>query len=153
MSATPVIDVVSDANVALKWFHEHGEEDVEPARELLARHRAREVMVHVLDLTFYEVGNALLRGRAQATAAQTATVLAALREICPVLAPDDEDLGLAAELAAGHDLTLCDATYAAVARRRAAPLVTLDRDLLAAGLGTRPTDLVARLQCHRPSAS
>jgi hypothetical protein len=36
MPATRAIDVVSDANVALKWFHAEGEEEVEPARALLA---------------------------------------------------------------------------------------------------------------------
>ena len=39
----PVIDVVSDANVALKWFHAEGEEEVAEARVLLAAHRARTV--------------------------------------------------------------------------------------------------------------
>jgi predicted nucleic acid-binding protein len=141
----PVTDVVSDANIALKWFHDRGEENVEAARELLDHHRARRVLLHVLDLTFYEVGNALMRGRARATAEQTATVLGALRQICLTIKPDDHDLGLATELVAEHDLTLYDAAYVAVAQRRNAPLVTLDQVILAAGLGTRPTDLLARL--------
>jgi len=92
-------DVVSDANVALKWFRHEGEEDVESARALLDRHRERQVVLHVLDLTFYELGNALLRGRARATAEQTATVLGALREICPTIIPENDDLALASELA------------------------------------------------------
>jgi predicted nucleic acid-binding protein len=75
----PATDVVSDANIALKWFHEVGEEDLGPARELLARHRDRRVVVHVLDLTLYEVANALLRGHVRASADQAATVLGALR--------------------------------------------------------------------------
>jgi predicted nucleic acid-binding protein len=138
MAAT---DVVSDANVALKWFHHEGEEDVEAARELLERHRDRRILLHVLDLTFHEVGNALLRGRAQATASQTTVVVGALRAICPAISPDDDDLALATELAAAHQLTLYDAAYAAVAQRLEAPLVTFDRELLAAGLGTRPGEL------------
>jgi predicted nucleic acid-binding protein len=138
-------DVVSDANVALKWFRHEGEEDVESARALLDRHREREVVLHVLDLTFYELGNALLRGRARASAEQTATVLAALREICPTIIPERDDLALASELAAEHELTLYDAAYAAVAKRRDAPLVTFDRELLAAGLGIRPPELLAQL--------
>jgi predicted nucleic acid-binding protein len=141
----PATDIVSDANIALKWFHEAGEEDVEAARDLLDHHRARRVVLYVLDLTFYEIGNALLRGRARATAPQTATVLSALRQICLTISPDDGDLALAAELVAEHDLTLYDAAYAAVARRRDAPLVTLDQQLLAAGLGTRPSELLAQL--------
>ena len=39
----PVIDVVSDANVALKWFHAEGEEEVAEARALLDAHKARTV--------------------------------------------------------------------------------------------------------------
>ncbi len=141
----PATDVVSDANVALKWFHEQGEQDVESARALLARHRSRRVVLHVLDLTHYEVGNALLGGRARASAEQTATVLAALRVICRSIVPNDDDLALATELAARHDLTLYDAAYAAVARRRGAPLATFDERLLDAGLGTRPDRLLVRL--------
>jgi predicted nucleic acid-binding protein len=141
----PATDVVSDANIALKWFHEQGEQDVACARELLEQHRSRRVLLHVLDLTFYEVGNALMRGHAHASAEQAATVLGALGQICLTIAPDDDDLALATELVAEHDLTLYDAAYAAVARRRDAPLATLDRHLLDSGLGIRPDRLLIQL--------
>lgn len=142
----PVIDVVSDANVALKWFHAEGEEEVEEARALLDAHKARTVALCVLDLTAYEVGNALMRGRAAAGADQVATVLEALGEVCPALRPDPSDLRRATELAAQHDLTLYDAAYAAVAESREATLATLDTALLDAGLGTRPSELATRLE-------
>ena len=100
--------------------------------------------MHVLDLTLYEVGNALLRGRARASADQAATVVAAVRQVCAVVAPDDDDLAVAAALAAEHELTLYDATYAAVARRMRAPLATYDRALLSASLGVRPAELLDR---------
>jgi predicted nucleic acid-binding protein len=145
MPATSAIDVVSDANVALKWFHADGEEEVEASRALLAGQRERTVALRVLDLTAYELGNALLRGRAQASAEQVATVLCALRQICPSIAPTHEDLREAARLAERHDLTLYDAAYAAVARRRDAALATLDRELLRAGLGRRPSEPAAEL--------
>jgi hypothetical protein len=45
----PAIDVVSDASVALKWFHAEGEEELEPSRDLLAAHQNRTVALHVLD--------------------------------------------------------------------------------------------------------
>ncbi|HSK50107.1 MAG TPA: type II toxin-antitoxin system VapC family toxin [Solirubrobacterales bacterium] len=140
---TIVIEVVSDANVALKWFHSEGEEGVEESRALLASHRDRLLVVHLLDLTLYEVGNALLRGAARADATAIATVLQALREVCPVIAPTDSELSLAAELAADHDLTLYDASYAAVARARGARVATFDRRLLDAGLGLQPGELVS----------
>jgi len=105
MPATPAIDVVSDANVALKWFHSEGEEEVEPARALLAGQRERTVALHILDLTPYEVGNALLRGRLGVPAARVGAVLDALREICPTIAPSSDDFGEAAALAEEHQVT------------------------------------------------
>lgn len=137
----PAIDIVSDASVALKWFHAEGEEEVPQSRALVAAHQARSVALLVLDLTAYEVGNALIRGRAKASAGQVAAVLEALDEICPAVRPDSGELRLAADLAERHDLTLYDAAYAAVAESREARLATLDRALLAAGLGKRPSEL------------
>jgi predicted nucleic acid-binding protein len=140
----PVRNVLVDANVVLKWFHEEGEEEVEAARALLDGHRDRRHAVQMLDLTPYEVGNALIRGGAGLGADQVAIVLRASREICPALAPTADDLAHAAQLAVDHDLTLYDAAYAAVAQRRGAVLATLDGKLLASGLGTRPSDVPAR---------
>ena len=139
------IDVVADANVALKWFHAEGEEEVGPARALLAGHRAGRVALAVLDLTAYELGNALLSGRLGVSATGVADVLDALAVICPSISPTSEDRREAAMLAEDHDLTFYDATYAAVARRRAAQLITLDGELLRTGLGRRPSDLAAEL--------
>jgi predicted nucleic acid-binding protein len=141
----PVIDVVNDASVAVKWFHAEGEEEVTEARALLDAHKERAAALSVLDLTAYEVGNALMRGRAAASAAQVATVLDALAEVCPALRPNPEELRLATELASRHGLTLYDAAYAAVAESRKATLATVDRELLDAGLGSRPSKLTAQL--------
>lgn len=145
MPAMPAIDVVSDASVALKWFHAEGEEEVPEARALVAAHQARSVALLVLDLTAYEVGNALMRGRAKASADQVATVLGALDEICPAVRPDTDELRRAAELAERHALTIYDAAYAAMAESREATLATLDRALLKAGLGSRPSELSQQL--------
>jgi len=141
----PAIDVVSDASVALKWFHAAGEEEVPEARALVGAHKARTAALSVLDLTAYEVGNALMRGRAAVGADRVATVLDALAEICPALRPNLKELRLAAKLASRHGLTLYDAAYAAVAESRGATLATLDQELLDAGLGCRPSELAAQL--------
>lgn len=146
MPAMPAIDVVSDANVALKWFHADGEDEIEPARALLAGQRDRTVSLSVLDLTRYELGNALLRGRLGVSAARATAVLGALAEICPAVAPTCDELREAAEMAERHNLTLYAAAYAAVALRRGAQLATLDRELLRAGLGRRPSELAAELR-------
>ena len=141
----PAIDVVSDASVALKWFHSGGEDEVEPARALVAAYQARAIALVVLDLTAYEIGNALLRGHAQANAEQVAIVLEALDALCPAIRPGAAELRRAAQLAERHDLTLYDAVYAAVAENRGAVLATLDRALIRAGLGRRPGELVSQL--------
>jgi predicted nucleic acid-binding protein len=142
----PAIDVVSDASVALKWFHAEGEEEVEPARALLEHYSRQTIGLVVLDLTPYEVGNALLRGRARVAANRVAVVLDALADICPQVAPTKDELRDAATLAERHGLTLYDAAYAAVARARKAELVTLDEALLQSGLGRRPSAVAADLQ-------
>ena len=46
-------------------------------------------------------------------------------------------------LAENHHLTMYDAAYAAAARSRHAELATLDRALLEAGMGRRPSEIVA----------
>jgi len=148
----PAISVVSDANIVLKWFHAEGEEEVESARALLDAHKERRVALSVLDLTVYEVGNALMRGRAGASAEQAATVIEALAEVCPALRPSPEEMRVASELAERHDLTLYDAAYAAVAQSHSAELVTLDRALLDAGLGRRPSDLTEAIAAATPAA-
>lgn len=140
------IDVVSDANVVLKWFRSEGEEEVEAARALLDAHRSGELGIVVLDLTSYEIGNALMRGRARATAEQTASVLGALGEICASVTLDSADRKRATELVEQHELTFYDAAYAAVAEGHEAELVTLDRELLRAGLGVRPSELIEKYE-------
>jgi len=138
----PAINVVSDASVVLKWFHSEDEEEVDAARALLEAHKERTIALTVLDLTVYEVGNALMRGRAGVSAEQAATVVEALVEICPAVCPTPDEMRAASRLAERHDLTLYDAAYAAVAQSRSAELATLDRELLDAELGSRPSELV-----------
>jgi predicted nucleic acid-binding protein len=145
----PAISVVSDANIVLKWFHAEGEEEVGAARALLDAHKERTIALSVLDLAVYEVGNALMRGRAGASAEQTATVIEALMEICPAIRPSPEEMRGASHLAERHDLTFYDAAYAAVAQARSAELATLDRALLDAKLGSRPTELVQAIADSR----
>ena len=141
----PVIDIVCDSNVVVKWFEREGEEEVVPARALVVAHQRREVALHVLDLTMYEVGNALLRGRLRLSADRVNAVLDGVAQICPRITSTSSDLHEAAALAQQHNLTFYDAAHAAVARRRGAELATLDAALLRARLGRRPSELVADL--------
>ena len=138
----PISDVLCDASVVLKWFHAEGEEEVEASRGLLDLHRGHGLGLSVLDLTAYEVGNALLRG-VGVGAQQVAAVLDALDVICPRLILTPAELSDSAALAEAHRLTMYDAAYAAAARARHADLATLDRALLQAGLGRRPSEILA----------
>jgi predicted nucleic acid-binding protein len=149
----PPIDVVADANIALKWFHTESEQEVEEARALLTAHRDRSIVLYVLDLTFYELGNALLRGRPGYDGERAARVIEALAEICPAIAPTPKDLNQACRLAEQHSITLYDAAYAAVARRHDAFLATLDHQLLTSGLGQRPAELLAAIAETEPPDS
>lgn len=137
----PIVEVICDASVVLKWFHAEGEEEVGDSRTLLDLQTAGAITLSVLDLTAYEVGNALVRGiGAPDAAAQTA--LEALALICRRLTLTTADFVDALALAERHGLTVYDAAYAAVAQNRGARLVTLDRLLLNAGLGLRPSQFV-----------
>jgi predicted nucleic acid-binding protein len=137
--------VVADASVVIKWFHEDGEAEVEPSRELLTHFADRRINLITLDLATYEVGNVLVRSLGVG-AERASIVLEALGEICDRVAPTDADLALTARLASDHELTFSDAAYAAVARSRAGPLATMDAALLKAGLGERPSAVVQRLR-------
>jgi predicted nucleic acid-binding protein len=143
MSAT---DVVADASVVLKWFHAEGEEEVAESRALVDHHRRRAISVSVIDLTAYEIGNALLRGRLRLSAERVSIVIAALAEICPRVSLTTEELTDAARLAGIHGLTMYDAAYAAAALSRGGRLATLGRDLIAAGLGHRPSSVLSDLR-------
>ncbi len=137
--------VVSDASVALKWFHEAGEQEVDAARALLDAYAGERIGLLVLDLTSYEIGNALLRGRAAADPDTVATVLEALTDVCPVISLDHARARLAAQIASRHGLTFYDAAYAAVAEHTGGFLATVDRQLLAAGLGLTPSAVLERV--------
>jgi predicted nucleic acid-binding protein len=141
-----VIDVVFDANVVLKWFVDEGDEQTAAGRALLQGHRDGLVVAHVLDLTPYELGNALIRGPARVSAAQVGVVLEELGALCRVATPAAEEWRAAAGLAERHGLTIYDAAYAAVASGRDASLATTDGELLRAGLGELPSAVAARVR-------
>jgi predicted nucleic acid-binding protein len=137
-----MIPVVADTNVAFQWFHADHEREAEPSNALIQLYGERAIALSVLDLTRYELGNALLLGHVGASAARVATILDALAVTCPSITPIASDVRDAVQLAVEHRLTMYDATYAAVARSRGAQLATLDKALLKAGLGRRPSEIV-----------
>lgn len=146
-SETIAIDVLSDANVVVKWFRAEGEGEakVAAARALLGAHRAGRVRLWVLDLTSYEVGNVFLR-RHRHSAAEAMEILEGLAGVCTVMVPEASERGEAASLSDRHRLTFYDAMYAAVARSRDAHLATFDEALLRPGLGRTPDGILALVE-------
>ncbi|MGH7866551.1 MAG: type II toxin-antitoxin system VapC family toxin [Candidatus Dormibacteraceae bacterium] len=137
----PVIDVVSDTNVVLKWFYQDGEEEAaDSALDLLDLYSQKAISLRILNLTPYEVGNAMIRKRA--TQEEISGTVSAVVDICPIVTPSGADWSLAAALAVQHGLSFYDAAYAAVAQRRNAYLATFDRKLLGVGLGQLPDKLI-----------
>jgi predicted nucleic acid-binding protein len=134
-----------DTSIALKWVHEEGEADVGAARRLLSAHRAGTTRVLLLDLAAYEFGNLLLRALCQPSAV-VIDQLDLLRRLCgPFVHPAPSWLAEAAVLGQQHELTFYDAAWAAAARALGCPLVSADRELLAAGLAVSAPEVAAGL--------
>ena len=133
-----------DTSVVLKWFHEEGESDVEPARRLLAAHRSRNARVLLLDLVAYELGNVLVRALRRPATVVTQQ-LDLLHRLCgPLVHPAPSWHAGAAQLAQRDRLTFYDASWAAAAEALECDLVSADRQLLAVGAITA-SEAVARL--------
>jgi predicted nucleic acid-binding protein len=92
-----------------------------------------------LDLTLYEIGNAV--GVKQGDSVEAGRVVRLLLRCCRdrVLGIDAELLDSALNLAAEHDLTAYDAAYVAAAQRNGLTLVSADiADLVSKGLAVAP---------------
>jgi predicted nucleic acid-binding protein len=146
-----VTEVVSDANVLIAALA-NDEVAHEECRVLLDAFSAGLVDIVALDLTPYEIGNAIMRGQRR-SADHAIIALESLITAVPNVTPDVDDLREAARLAEVHNLTFYDAAYAAVAMRRGAYLATLDQRLVASGLGQRPSAIVRELGLGQGRAS
>ncbi len=135
-----------DTSVLIKWFHEAGESELAEARTIRDAHARGDLQAHVLDLAVYEIGNVLvraLRWGAGDVADQLDDILAITG---PALVMTPGWLRDAATLAEANTLSFYDASWAATAAALRIPLVSADRQLLAAGLAESPSGLVARLK-------
>jgi len=106
------------------------------ARGLLVDSRAT---LAALDLTLYEVANAVGVKMGQPRRAQRLSELVEVRCADRLVRVDSDLVAAAVEVAAEHSLTAYDATYVAAARRNGWQLVSLDmRDLVSRGLAVTP---------------
>lgn len=107
--------------------------------------KAREIVLELdrpvaaMDLTFYEVANAMGARRKQPKEARYLLRTLVLRCGDDIVAVDADLMDSALELAAEHGLTAYDAAYVAAARGRGWTLVSADvADLVSRGLAVAP---------------
>ena len=101
--------------------------------------RERRHPLGVLDLTLYEVGNAV--GVKQGHASEASRILHLIQRCCRerIHSVDLELLDAALGIAVEHGLTAYDAAYVAAARRFGLTLVSIDiADLVSKGLAVTP---------------
>ncbi len=126
------MSLVLDSSVTLAWIY--SAETTEAISDVLAR--VIESGAWVPALWRLEIANVLEMGvrKGPTDAAFRDAALADLGLLPITLDPetDRHAWGATAKLAARHRLTLYDAAYLELARRRSLPLATLDRDLRAA---------------------
>ena len=122
---------VLDASVAITWLLD----DEENSLAETARRRIVEGGAFVPQVWHLEVRNALLVAeRRRRISAEGATArLRSLKEL-PIYTDAEPDLESAVELARGHHLTIYDAVYLELARRRNEALATLDTALVRAAM-------------------
>jgi predicted nucleic acid-binding protein len=141
-----VTTLLVDTSVLVKWFHSEGETELAEARSIRHATQVGEVQARMIDLALYDMGNVLLRAL-RWSGSDVADQLEDLVIICgPPLAMAAEWLRRAAELGEQHRLTFYDAAWAATAEALHIALVSVDAQLLAAGLAESPADIVQRLR-------
>jgi predicted nucleic acid-binding protein len=127
------VSVVLDCSVTLAWVY--GDETTEAVRAVFDDLAGG---AWVPSLWRLEIGNVLemgvRRGRHDAAFRDATLADLALLPIQLDLETDQHAWGATARLARLHRLTLYDAAYLELARRRDAPLATLDQELRAAAL-------------------
>jgi predicted nucleic acid-binding protein len=128
---TLLIDASVWGNLAEREGRFHGD-----ARRLLVE---SEATLAALDLTFYELADAVGVKMGQAKRAQWLSELVEVRCADRLVRVDARLAATAVEVATEHSLTAYDAAYVAAARRHGWQLVSLDlRDLVSKGLAVTP---------------
>jgi predicted nucleic acid-binding protein len=128
-----------DSCVWLAWARADHEPQHAAASTIMARRRRGDLELRLLDLTLYEIGNAVIRGwrRPVAEADGLVARVAAVAVVAP-LVPTSRERHAAHALAEQRGLSVYDATYAAVAQARRLTLVSIDERLCTAGLAVTP---------------
>ncbi len=117
---------VVDASVLTKWFVEHNEPDRDRALALKELHVSGRSIIHVTELTFLEVLNAIRFG-SKAKEEHGARAIAGLEDLhLKITATDFQLLRKANAIAWAYKITIYDALYVALAEQVGYPLITAD---------------------------
>jgi predicted nucleic acid-binding protein len=120
---------VLDASVTASWFLP--DENDQDAWEAWRRSENEEVWVPLH--WWFEVINTMLIGERRRRISESLTARALDRlSVLPLIVEPRPDEGPVLDLARRHHLTFYDAVYLDLAKRRSAPLATLDKSLIAA---------------------
>ena len=117
---------VVDASVLTKWFVEDNEPDRDRALALKDLHVSGRSVIHVTQLTFLEVLNAIRFGF-KTKEEHGARAIAGLEDLhLKITATDFQLLRKANAIAWAYKITIYDALYVALAEQIAFPLITAD---------------------------
>jgi predicted nucleic acid-binding protein len=131
---------VLDASVTASWFLP--DENDRDALEAWDRSETEEVWVPLH--WWFEVRNTMLMGERRGRISETLTSQSLNRlSVLPITVEPQPDESEVLNLARRHRLTFYDAVYLELARRKKAPLATLDGDLVAAARAERIPLVVA----------
>lgn len=123
-------EYVLDASVAVKWFTDPPEPDLEVALAVRGMHESRRCTLVVPEFSMLEVLNAV-RFSARAVKADAARALVFLENLAMEVVPLDWDLLRRANaISWAYDIALYDAAYVALAELRRLPLLTADEAMI-----------------------
>lgn len=134
---TPMNELVIDTCVAVKW-HVQSEPGARDALSILRAHLDGQFRIIAPEIIVVELANAL-RYSTDASGPWVDEAIADTFALDLALVPAGEMLvRSAAQIALEHGITIYDALFAALARKRGCPLVTCDRK----AFGRLPSNLI-----------
>jgi predicted nucleic acid-binding protein len=116
--------VVVDSSVIIKWLNSWEEERLEQANSLLKDCEQGKVELFSPELSKYEIGNALLKGK-KLSLAEARAALTLFYQLPITFKPEnDTSAHETYQLAESYNITYYDASFVALARQLSAVLVT-----------------------------
>ena len=126
------MDIVLDASVAVKWFNDVNEDNVETALQIQRLKIMNSLEIIVPDLFFLEIINAFI-SKSRFNLKDVYLIEESLHKMnLKIIFPDHLILKNSIEIAVKSNLTIYDSLYISVAQAFEAVLLTADKKILAA---------------------